>query len=229
MWTEKQAHQNSVENDPVANIMTCVGDIFRCALDETSPLDQEKSKIISLARQYKDRLDRSRRIYVQERPAALANFRDLEYSIRSEVAQYFAISLGSIYFCGSAQLGFSVHKNRLFSPGISDLDIACVSGPLFQSAWKDAAEVTRAFSDPTKFSGRPEETAELFKDQLVKRGLIRVSTMPRSETSSEWQRFEAYLSRKHAAHFGRISFAIYINEYAFCWKQDSVISALLTG
>ena len=52
--------------------------------------------------------------------------------------------------------------------------------------------------------------------------------MPYSKLSGKWVRFEDELSKQHSDAFRKVSVSIYINEYAFCWKQDSAI-ALIAG
>jgi hypothetical protein len=63
-------------------------------------------------------------------------------------------------------------------------------------------------------------------DQILRRGVIRVGMMPYSKLSRKWVQFENALSRKHNDAFREVSFSIYINEYAFCWKQDSAIASV---
>lgn len=190
-------------------------------------IDEIKSALRNLGSLYKDRLDRLRRIYVENRSYALASNREVEFLIKRDVAKYFGIGHTDICFCGSAQLGFSVHKDRLFEPRKSDLDIACVSTSLFQAAWIDVIDTTKAFSDNTVFAGTKKADVETFKDQILRRGMIRVATMPRSNLSIRWRSFEDSLSRKHNTIFGSASIAIYMNEYAFCWKQDSALSQIM--
>lgn len=192
-------------------------------------LEQAKERFRKIAEQYPDRLSRSRRLFLEERAAALNSAREVEYFIKEQVARFFDIKYAEVAFAGSAQVGFSPHKNRLFVPGRSDLDIACVSASLFQKGWVDAVESTRAFSDLTKFSGLRLEEIDAFKDGILKRGMIRIEVMPRSENSLKWKDFESSLSRLYPAIFKSVSIAIYLNEYAFCWKQDSAINTILRG
>ncbi|MBL8706261.1 MAG: hypothetical protein JNM30_15530 [Rhodospirillales bacterium] len=190
-------------------------------------LDDLKDQTRAVGRKYRNREERARRLFIEERPVALTTEREREFEIKKAVSSYFGISYSSVSFCGSAQLGFSIHKNTLFQPAVSDLDVACVDMRLFQAAWIDAITVTRAFTDLTPFGTRGQRDIDLFKSQILRRGMIRVDAMPQSTISRDWSYFEGQLSRRHAAVFRRITFAIYMNEYAFCWKQDSVLSALL--
>ena len=164
---------------------------------------------------------------MEERAAALTQQREVEYLVKKQVSSFFGIGYTEVAFAGSAQLGFSVHKNRLFRRGMSDLDVALVSPALFQQAWMNVIDATSAFTDETKFSGLNSAEIEAFKSAILRRGMIRVELMPKSELSIAWRSFEDQVGRRYAAHFKSISFAIYLNEYAFCWKQDSAISSML--
>ena len=192
-------------------------------------VDVLKKHVLTLARKYSDRLRRARRVFVEERAVALASDREVEYSVKESISQFFGIKYSEIAFAGSAQVGFSAHKNRPFVKAVSDLDVACVSSDLFQIAWADVITATRAFTDATKFAGLREGEVDRFKDGILRRGMIRVEIMPRSELSMRWKSFEDSLSREYATYFGGINVAIYLNEYAFCWKQDSAISSILRG
>ena len=61
----------------------------------------------------------------------------------------------------------------------------------------------------------------------VKRGMIRVDAMPKSPLRTTWLDHQSQLSRSHSDLFEKVTIAIYVNEYAFCWKQDSALQTLL--
>ena len=63
-----------------------------------------------------DRELRGRRLFIEERAASLHFQRDQEFRIKTDVSAFFSIPYSSICFCGSAQLGFSVHKDKFFEP-----------------------------------------------------------------------------------------------------------------
>ena len=190
-------------------------------------LDQLKQAVRAIGQRYPDREERARRLFITEVPASLSWQRDVEFSIKTSISQFMSIPYTAVSFCGSAQLGFSIHKNKLFEPGKSDLDAACINAELFQRAWVDVVRSTRGFTDLTPFGHMSREKIDAFRDQVAKRAMIRVDAMPLSPLSQEWRSFQNRLSRRHHGRFQRISLAIYMNEYAFCWKQDSAISDLL--
>lgn len=190
-------------------------------------LENLKSAVRTIGSRFPNREERARRLFITERPASMLRDQDREFSIKTDISSFFSIPYSAVSFCGSAQIGFSVHKDTLFEPGESDLDAACIDPGLFQRAWMDVVETTRAFSDLTPFGHLHPDKINLFRDQIVRRGMIRIDAMPLSDTSSAWSTFQGRLSRKHAMMFKRISVAIYINEYAFCWKQDSSLARLM--
>lgn len=195
--------------------------------EDGDALARLKAKVRSIGARFPNRERRARRLFVEERAASLHFDRDREFEIRTEISTFFRVPYSAIAFAGSAQLGFSVHKDKLFEPGVSDLDAACVDVSLFQRAWIDVVETTRSFTDATPFGMCGRQEIEQFKDQILRRGMIRVDAMPRSELSLEWNAFLGRLSRRHTSFFQRVSLAIYMNEYAFCWKQDSSLATLM--
>lgn len=190
-------------------------------------LSEVKEKLRKLASTYPDRFRRSRRIFIEERCAALSNDREAEYEVKEKVSSEFGIKYSEVAFTGSAQIGFSPHKDREFIRAESDLDVACISPELFQKAWINVLETTRAFSDETKFPAMTPEQIDYFKQCILKRGMIRIETMPLSGLSQSWKDAETRITRNFSKIFGKVSVAIYMNEYAFCWKQDSAISSIL--
>jgi hypothetical protein len=186
-----------------------------------------KQAVRAISARYADREQRARRLYIEERAASLHLDREREFRIRTDISEYFGVSYSAVAFAGSAQLGFSIHKNTMFEPTVSDLDAACIDAGLFQKAWVDVVSSTRGFTDPTPFGRRGEEKIARFKEQILKRGMIKIDALPLSDLSREWSHFEGVLSRRHTSIFRRITLAIYMNEYAFCWKQDSSLSLLV--
>ena len=195
-------------------------------MQTTDALSQLKSAVRRIGGKYNDRFHRARRLFVEERAAALAQSREEEYAIKTDISNHFDIEYASVCFTGSSQIGFSIHKDKLFEPATSDLDVACIDPELYHRAWADIVSTTKAFTDLTPFSGHPAKDVERLKDNILRRAMIRVKLMPRSSMSSDWNDFQNKLGRRHANLFGGVSIAIYMNEYAFCWKQDTSLSKL---
>jgi hypothetical protein len=190
-------------------------------------LEVLKAAVRNIGARFPDREERARRIFLTERPASLTRQADREFAIKTDVSKFFEIPYSAVAFCGSGQLGFSVHKNTLFEPAESDLDLACIDTKLFQLAWMDVVQTSRAFTDLSAFGHRGQAEVNLLQNQIVRRGLIRVELMPSSSLSRGWSRFEGAISRRHTDLYRRITIAIYMNEYAFCWKQDSALAEIM--
>jgi hypothetical protein len=190
-------------------------------------LEELKSNVRTITKGYRDREERSRRMYLQEQAYCLRENRHKEFNIKSRISKHFGINYSSVSFCGSGQIGFSIHKDTLFTPTVSDLDVACISSDLFQRAWIDVVRTTNAFNDLTPFNQRDRNLIELFKEQILKRGMIIIEAMPRSALKIGWTQFQDSVGRDHKDLFAKITIAIYMNEYAFCWKQDSALSSLV--
>jgi len=190
-------------------------------------IDQMKEDLRAIARRFSDKEERSKRLFIAKRAVCFSGNEDKEFHLKQEVSRSFGVPYTSVSFSGSAQLGFSIRKETLFEPGVSDLDVACIDMQLFQKAWIDVIQTTRAFSDLTKFGKKKEEQIGWFKDRIVKRGMILVDEMPQSELSKQWRASQDQIGRKYAGLFSRVSVAIYLNEYAFCWKQNSSIVTLM--
>ena len=162
-------------------------------------IDDLKQRVRAITNKYPDREDRARRVFIEEGPQAFD--RDRQFSIRTTISQFFEVPYSAVHFCGSAHLGFSIHKNRLFVPKESDLDVACVDSGLFQRAWQDVISTSRAFTDQSLFRTRQDDRIKLFMDQILRRGMIRIQMMPYSKLSGSWVRLENDLSRQHGDVF----------------------------
>jgi hypothetical protein len=184
-------------------------------------------EIKNLARQYSLPLDQARRIYLDEPSFAIGTKKSVEFEIKSQIAGYFNVPFRFVVFCGSAHLGFSPHKDTEFQPGLSDLDVALVSMEAFQSAWMSLVEATRAFTDLSGFRRNPNQTVEDIRTTLAKRGLLHLNQMPICQRFDKDRAFLDSLSRSHRSMFGSIGISFYMNEYAFCWKQNSAIRHIL--
>lgn len=189
----------------------------------------DRQTIIELARKYPAPLDRARRIFLEEPSFALEGKRELEFEIKTIISDHYSVPFRAVVFCGSGHLGFSPHKDSAFKPSISDLDVAVVNTEVFQRIWMMIISATRAFTDLRGFQihTRPAETANKVREMMVKRGLFHLDQMPRCDYFDSERKFFDALSVKHRSMFSRVSVSFYMNEYAFCWKQNSSIQEIL--
>jgi hypothetical protein len=113
------------------------------------------------------------------------------FTLREEVARHFGLSSGEIVIVGSAKTGFSIAPHQRYKPfdDTSDVDLALVSGELFDGVWKAAyvyANSVGIWPDLTKFS------------EYLFRGWVRPDLLPRSEgfpIRTDWWEFFGALTR----------------------------------
>jgi hypothetical protein len=188
-------------------------------------VDAQRAALRATLISYTDPITRSRKAYFENQSFAFADKHDREFRIKSDVCEYFKVPFRSVVFTGSAQLGFSPHKDTPFQAGKSDLDIACVSSDLYVQYWEDILRTTRAFTDQTSFVGRNH--FESLKEHILRRGMILIDFMPNSALKKAATDFLDTIGRQHRDVFNRVTFAIYLNEYAFCSKQTSALNLVL--
>jgi hypothetical protein len=188
-------------------------------------VDELREELREALKPYRDATTQVRRAYFDRPSFALAGKHEVEFEIKRLVADRYRIPFRSVVFTGSAQLGFSPQKDTEFKQGSSDLDIACIDARLFQDVWQSLLNVTRAFSDLSGFNSY--QHAERLRDQILRRSMILFDYLPRSRERAEEQRFLDGLSQRFRGNFGRISMAVYMNEWAFCWKQQSALGTIL--
>lgn len=186
-------------------------------------------EIRTLAKEHRDPFSRAQRIYLDQPSHAMEGKHATEFEIKRELAEYFDIPFRHVAFTGSAHLGFSPSKGTEFSPGSSDLDVACIDAELFQRYWQVLNESTKAFNDLSGFSihKNPLEAAGTLKEMIVKRGALYHFLLPKCRRSDLDATFLDGITLSHNHLFSKISVVIYMNEYAFCWKQNSSLQHIL--
>lgn len=196
-----------------------------------SEFENRRKSLQNIARSVSSRAERTRRIFLSEPSFAFRDDRTPEFEIKSAIAEYFGCPYGSVIFCGSAQLGLSPHKDRVFTPGRSDLDVAITDFWLFQQAWSKLVDYTRAFSNLTVFPRRPmiEKEIEYIKSALVRRGMISLKSMPRGKYFDDARNFLDIFSGQYSSIISEINVAFFLSEEAFIWKQDSALQLILKG
>lgn len=75
-------------------------------------------------------IDFCRRRALHGTPAVFNGNEDAYYEFRKRIANKFGISFHEVFITGSAKLGFSPHKNKLFDYD-SDIDVAIISATLY--------------------------------------------------------------------------------------------------
>lgn len=186
-------------------------------------------EIRKIAERYDNAEDRARRIFLEEASFAIGGKKNTEFYIKSVVARRFRVPFRAVVFCGSSHLGFSPYKDQEFIPGKSDLDLALISMDAFQATWRALNEATKSFTDFAVFSRfeQPLEVADEVKTMMVKRGVLHLSKMPACPDFDGIRDFLDKLAKPHRSLFGAITLSFYMNEYAYCWKQNSAIETIL--
>ncbi len=171
----------------------------------------------------------SRRLYLYDFSAVFADSPDVGFLILNDIKEHFNIPFSSIKIAGSAQIGHSFHKDKDFTPGESDLDVAIINEQLFKEYFELAHTFTRGYTDNTKFDMRSgNNTFEAFKESLCK-GMFRPDLMPNCQKKTDHISFFNRLSNKHLTLFKSISCAIYFSEHFFEFKQQDIIPIIQKG
>ncbi|WP_156041705.1 hypothetical protein [Bradyrhizobium sp. URHD0069] len=194
------------------------------------PVDIEP-RIVSVIKNAKGSVrEVSELVFLAEASAYFSDKSELLHQIRKAVSSKYNVPLHHILVCGSAHTGYSIHKQKDFAAGESDLDLAVVSPALFARFLGEIIQATRGFTDLTGFERREGvSTKEAFIKYTAERGMLRPDLMPRAPNKSAWFDFFARLSAQHIPHFKKISGAIYLSEECFVAKQISSVTAVRRG
>lgn len=166
----------------------------------------------------------ARKLYLSYTTEIFKENEDEEFYIKNNICNQFEIPFSSIEIVGSSKTGLSFFKDKIFEPGISDLDIAIISLPLFNKFSETAHQLTNGYSDLTVFPMyKAHSTAQQFRKGLSN-GFVNPFFMPKCELKSKWLDFFNSLSNKHFDLFKNINGGIYGSEYFFEFKQEECIN-----
>lgn len=166
----------------------------------------------------------ARKIYLSYSTEIFKDNEDAEFYIKNTISQQFEIPFSSIEIAGSSKTGLSFYKNKVFQPGLSDLDIAIISLPLFNKFSEHSHQITKGYTDLTIFpffKGR--RTDKQFISKLPD-GFVNPFFMPNCEMKSKWLDFFNKLSNSYFDLFKNINGGIYASEYFFEFKQEDCIN-----
>jgi len=107
--------------------------------------------------------------------------------------------------------------------------VAIIDVVAYQKAWMALIESTKAFTDLSRFRTRRDrrDVPEIVREMLIKRGLMHLEDMPACEKFDKDRTFLDTLSKQYNSMFSSVTVSFYMNEYAFCWKQNSAIQEML--
>lgn len=165
-----------------------------------------------------------RKVYLAYPTKAFIGNEERQYVIMNEISCFFEVPIMSIQIAGSAKTGRSFHKQRDFSPGNSDLDVAIIDSNLFQKYMELIFNETRGYTDRSGFKIKGgKSTSDEYIAYLTK-GIFRADLMPTGEARQSWSKFFGLLSANHGDLFKSINAAIYLSQVFFENKQRSIIT-----
>jgi len=165
----------------------------------------------------------ARKIFLSYSTEIFNGDEDTEFYIKDRIARQFDVPFSSIEIVGSSKTGFSFFKDSKFRPGVSDLDIAVISLPLFVYFSEVSHFVTNGFSDLSLFTSyRNQRTDRQFVKGLSN-GYINPYFMPNCDVKKQWLDFFNSLSNNYFKLFKNINGGIYSSEYYFEFKQEQCI------
>ena len=165
----------------------------------------------------------ARKIFLSYSTEIFKGNEDKEFYIKNNIAKRFSIPFSSIQIVGSSKTGISFFKDKKFEPGVSDLDIAIISAPLFIKFTEQVHLLTNSYSNLTIFSVyNGLSNAVRFKSGIVN-GIVNPFIMPNCELKTQWLDFFNSLSNNHFDLFKGINGGIYLSEYYFETKQEECI------
>ncbi|KDC51710.1 hypothetical protein [Pseudoalteromonas fuliginea] len=168
-----------------------------------------------------------RKVYLSYPHFAFIGKENLQYEIFSEVSNFFSIPIHSIQITGSGKIGQSLHKNTVFDPVESDLDIAIIDERLFIKYMEIVSNLTNGYRDATKF-GRDTRTGVSLKSEYltcISKGIFPPRIMPACEERNEINSFFGKLATKHTKYFKGINAYLYLSQSFFEKKQRTAIEA----
>jgi hypothetical protein len=165
----------------------------------------------------------ARKIFLSYETEVFKSDPDAEFYIKNNISLKFEIPFSSIQVAGSSKTGFSFFKDKKFEPGISDLDIAIISLPLFNKFVEKTHHLTQGYTDLTKFPIIKNISTEHQFRRGLSNGFVNPYYMVNSLFKSNWIDFFNSLSNNYYHMFKNINGGIYASEYFFEYKQEECI------
>lgn len=165
-----------------------------------------------------------RKVYLTYPTMALIGNEEIQYEILNEISCFFNVPIMNIQVAGSAKIGHSLHKGREFIEGESDLDIAIIDQRLFMDYMQKIFEITKGYSDRSKFPFREGVSTDGEYLAYLTKGIFRADLMPTCEARKMWNKFFGQLSKRHGKLFKSINAGIYLSQIFFENKQRSAIN-----
>jgi hypothetical protein len=155
----------------------------------------------------------ARKIFLSYETAIFKTDPDAEFYIKNNISTKFDIPFSSIEIAGSSKTGFSFFKDKKFEAGISDLDIAIISLPLFNKFVEKTHSLTSGYSDLTKFPVIEDISTEAQFRRGISNGFVNPYYMVNSLFKSNWIEFFNSLSNKYYHMFKNINGGVYAGRF----------------
>lgn len=148
-------------------------------------------------------------------------------SLKSKIAQHFTIDITKVHMVGSAKLGFSIARPKLWKPfnDESDIDMVVVSENVFDRLWEEISDLNISLYD------RSEQDDQKFNSFLKYffRGWIRPDLLPlRYHKTQMWFEYFRSISYKEFGSY-KITGAIFRNEFFFRKYHETNINIIRKG
>ncbi len=148
-----------------------------------------------------------------------------QYEIINEISNNLNIPYYNIHVTGSAKLGVSLHKRKVFSKVSSDLDVAIIDRDLFVTLSEKIYKETLAFSLMSNFQRGSDGISHGDKYKLyLQKGMVMTQYMPIGRTKKDWDKIFFDLSTKYHKNFKSISGVVYLSQSYFINKQRSILN-----
>lgn len=149
-------------------------------------------KLVSAAQNYDECLRIARKYIIHGTPFVFKDREDDYYEFRDFIAKKFDIGFHEVLILGSAKLGYSYHKDSVFSKE-SDIDVALVNEKLFENFFDTICTFQYNKSRGLFTTTRDEEKEyNQFLKYLV-RGWMRPDKLPRrilvGDIRKDWDEF----------------------------------------
>ncbi|MDD2383134.1 MAG: hypothetical protein PHN18_02995 [Sulfurospirillaceae bacterium] len=166
----------------------------------------------------KDIIDITKKYYALAHSEVLEQELDIEFEIKKKIADHFSIPFSSIKIVGSAHIGSSPFKEKIFCKTKSDLDISIIDERIFNFYLQKILLITDSYSNLTFFSSKYSDTPKTFRYKVSK-GILDFTLLKSIDTIDDFEKFFRTLSNSYYNWFKNINAQIYLSETCMILKQ----------
>lgn len=190
-----------------------------------SPKDYHsiKSRIQRICKPYPNSVDRCRLLYFLDSSYVQRDRNAPVVRMLGDFCETFDVSFSEVRIIGSATLGVSFHKQTVYAPESSDVDIAISSEAVYAKLLRSAVQATDGFTDNRKFT--PDDL-EVFKYSTLQ-GYIDPIRLPQCGEKDRWVQGLRDLSSHYIRHFSEITATVYCGFWFLEHKTASYIKKYL--